>query len=90
MKLLEQSVTKGVVRNSVSKSKKLLEIQSLELKLDKDMFMLKLKLELNLILIHNQTVDLDSVDFDATIITVVNIEKAGFWFKEGHNEETVG
>ena len=35
-------------------------------------------------------VDLDSVDFDATIITVVNIEKAGFWFKEGHNEETVG
>ena len=54
------------------------------------MFMLKLKLELNLILIHNQTVDLDSVDFDATIITVVNVEKAGFWFKEGHNEETVG
>ncbi len=52
MKLLEQSVTKGVIRNSVSKSKKLLEIQSLELKLDKDMFMLKLKLELNLILIH--------------------------------------
>ena len=52
MKLLEQSVTKGVVRNSVSKSKKLLEIQSLELKLDKDISMLKLKLELSLILIH--------------------------------------